>query len=88
MSDKINPNYYKNKTIETIDAIESQLTKDEFIGYLKGQIWKYLARHREKNGIEDIRKAQWYLNKLENMSSGTAYKPGDIKWLKKNDNDC
>jgi hypothetical protein len=67
MSDKINPNYYKNKTIETIDAIESQLTKDEFIGYLKGQIWKYLARHREKNGIEDIRKAQWYLNKLEKM---------------------
>lgn len=56
MTDNINPHYYKNKAIETIDAIESQLTKDEFIGYLKGQIWKYLARHREKNGIEDLKR--------------------------------
>ena len=64
MTDNINPHYYKNKAIETIDAIESQLTKDEFIGYLKGQIWKYLARHREKNGIEDLKKAKWYLDTL------------------------
>jgi len=67
--DKINPSYYKNKTIETIDVIESQLTQEEFVGYLKGQIWKYLARHREKNGHEDIKKAQWYLNKLEKILS-------------------
>ena len=69
MSDKINPSYYKDKEIETIDAIESQLTKDELIGYLKGQVWKYLARHREKNGLEDIKKAQWYLTKLEKILS-------------------
>lgn len=69
MSDKINPTYYKDKSIETIDAIESQLTKDEFIGYLKGQVWKYLSRHRQKNGLEDIKKAQWYLTKLEKILS-------------------
>ena len=69
MIDKINPNYYKNKSIETIDAMESQLTRDEFVGYLKGQVWKYLSRHREKNGLEDIRKAQWYLTKLEKILS-------------------
>ena len=67
--DKINPNYYKNKSIETIDAMESQLTPDEFVGYLKGQVWKYLARHREKNGLEDIRKAKWYMDRLENVLS-------------------
>ena len=44
--DKINPSYYKAKTIETIEAIRSQLSTDEFRGYLKGQIWKYLSRHR------------------------------------------
>ena len=38
--DKINPNYYKAKTIETIEAIRSQLSTDEFRGYLKGQVWK------------------------------------------------
>jgi len=69
MIDKINPNYYKNKSIETIDAMESQLTRDEFVGYLKGQVWKYLSRHREKNGLEDIRKAKWYMDKLEKVLS-------------------
>ena len=62
--DKINPDYYKNKTIETIEVIRNELTSDEFRGYLKGQIFKYLARHRLKNGIEDLKKAQWYMNYL------------------------
>lgn len=62
--DKINPDYYKNKAIETIEVIRNELTSDEFRGYLKGQIFKYLARHRLKNGIEDLKKAQWYMNYL------------------------
>lgn len=62
--DKINPDYYKNKSIETIEVIRNELTSDEFRGYLKGQIFKYLARHRLKNGIEDLKKAQWYMNYL------------------------
>ena len=62
--DKINPDYYKNKAIETIEVIKNELTSDEFRGYLKGQIFKYLARHRLKNGIEDLKKAQWYMNYL------------------------
>jgi len=62
--DNINPNYYKLKAIETIEAIRSQLTDDEFRGYLKGQIWKYLSRHRQKNGVEDLQKAKWYMDYL------------------------
>ena len=62
--DKINPDYYKNKAIETIEVIRNELTSDEFRGYLKGQIFKYLARHRLKNGVEDLKKAQWYMNYL------------------------
>lgn len=62
--DKINPDYYKNKSIETIEVIRNELTSDEFRGYLKGQIFKYLARHRLKNGLEDLKKAQWYMNYL------------------------
>ena len=62
--DKINPDYYKNKSIETIEVIKNELTSEEFRGYLKGQIFKYLARHRLKNGLEDLRKAQWYMNYL------------------------
>lgn len=62
--DKINPNYYKDKPIETIDVIKNELTSEEFRGYLKGQIWKYLSRHRQKNGLEDLQKAKWYMDYL------------------------
>ena len=62
--DKINPNYYKNKPIETIEIIRNELTSDEFRGYLKGQVWKYLSRHRGKNGFEDLQKAKWYMDYL------------------------
>lgn len=61
--DNINPNHYKGD-IECIDAIKSSLFKDAFRGYLKGNIQKYIWRYEEKNGIEDLKKAQWYLNRL------------------------
>lgn len=49
---------------ETIKVQEANLTPDELIGALKFQVHKYLDRHRRKNGLEDIKKAQWYLNRL------------------------
>ena len=63
--DKINPSYYKRGKFETIDVIldiTKHLEGDE--GYLVGNIIKYISRYDEKNGIEDLRKARWYLNKL------------------------
>ena len=56
------PHYNKNK-IECIDAIESA-TDSGFENYLQGNIIKYVWRYRYKNGVEDLEKAQWYLNKL------------------------
>lgn len=65
-----NPPYYK-KTIETCDAILSQLNNDaERVGFLKGQAMKYLCRFGSKKGgelayvIVDCEKANWYINKL------------------------
>ena len=62
MDDKTNPNHYKDKPIQTIKAIQSQLTPDEFIGYLKGSMIKYVSRagfkHPGYDGMrEDISKA-------------------------------
>ena len=57
------PVHYNKAGIETIDALESMLV-DGFDYYLQGNIVKYLWRFRYKNGVEDLRKAQWYLNKL------------------------
>ena len=64
MADKVNkPPHYNQSGIECIDAIQAA-TGDGYEYYLQGNILKYLWRYRYKNGIEDLRKAQWYLNKL------------------------
>lgn len=61
-----NPNHYKgNKGIETIDFIENVLTREEFIGYLRGNIIKYQSRANLKGRKEeDLKKAKWYSDKL------------------------
>lgn len=65
MTDSINhPSHYTNGAIECIDAIESQLTPEEYRGYLKGNIAKYIWRERQKGGIESLEKARWYLDRL------------------------
>lgn len=59
------PHYNHNhKGVECIAAIEAALTPEEFEGYLHGNIMKYIWRYKYKNGVEDLKKAQWYLNKL------------------------
>ena len=57
------PIHYNKAGIETIDALEAMLV-DGFDYYLQGNIVKYLWRFRYKNGVEDLKKAQWSLNKL------------------------
>ena len=58
------PAHYGSGRIECIEYIEDFLTTEEFIGYLRGNIAKYLHRFRYKNGIEDLKKAEWYLGRL------------------------
>ena len=58
MSDKINPSYYRRK-IEVSDFI------DEYdLNYFEGNVIKYVVRHKAKNGLEDLQKAKWYLERL------------------------
>jgi len=57
------PPHYNQAGIECIDAIGAA-TDEGFEYYLQGNIIKYLWRYRYKNGVEDLEKAQWYLNKL------------------------
>lgn len=63
------PSHYTGGDIECIDAIRSALTPEQFEGYLRGNILKYLWRYPDKNGVEDLRKAQWYLNRLIGASA-------------------
>lgn len=59
-----NPPHYQGE-VEAIDAIKSSMTKEQYTGYLKGNIMKYLWRFERKNGIEDLKKANVYLNWLQ-----------------------
>lgn len=63
--DNINhPAHYTQGTVECIDAIESSMTPEEFRGYLKGCLMKYIWRYQHKGGMEDLKKARWYLDRL------------------------
>ena len=59
------PSHYTKGNIECIDAIDSATTgKSGIEAVCVANIIKYLYRYEEKNGIEDVKKAKWYLNKL------------------------
>lgn len=58
------PPHYTDGGIECIEAIEASLTPQEYRGYLKGNIQKYVWREKHKGGTESLKKAQWYLDRL------------------------
>jgi hypothetical protein len=58
------PSHYLDGGIECIEAIEAQLTFEEYRGYLKGNIAKYVWRERHKGGTESLKKARWYLDRV------------------------
>jgi len=55
--------YNQDNCIECIDAIRAALGTG-FKEYLQGNILKYIWRHKYKNGVEDLKKARWYLQRL------------------------
>ena len=63
MSDNANhPDHYNTAKIEAIECIRAALSDDELRGFIKGNVLKYLWREQHKGGIEDIKKAKWYLS--------------------------
>jgi hypothetical protein len=65
-SDPINPQHYKHLPAEAIDIIMAAIAKapSNESAFLQGQVIKYLLRCWSKKGIEDLRKAKWYLDRL------------------------
>ena len=82
MVDLVNrPPHYLQGGIETIDVIESRLTKEEFVGYLKGCKMKYDLRYPFKGAFaQDLDKSEWYKNKLiEVMRDEAAEIPPELE---------
>lgn len=62
---------YNRKGIECIDAIEASMSEEEFKGYLKGNVLKYMWRYSYKGKPEeDLKKARWYHDRLMKIVEG------------------
>lgn len=65
MTDNVNaPAHYAGEGMQVIDAIHAFFGEREYVGFLWGNVVKYVLRYRKKGGVEDLEKARWYLNKL------------------------
>ena len=62
--DAINPSHYKDTEIQFIDAVKAAMTDQQFQGFLRGNVIKYLWRYENKGGKQDLEKAEWYLKRL------------------------
>lgn len=61
------PDHYTFGKYECIDVIEELAKQNDLQGaegFLYGNVIKYLWRYKHKNGIEDLQKAKWYLERL------------------------
>ena len=63
------PSHYTQGNIQCIDAMESAFGKEAVATWCKLNSFKYIWRAEHKNGMEDIDKAIWYLNKFKELSA-------------------
>ena len=78
LAEQVNkPSHYIQGGIECIDAIRAQLSEEEYRGYLRGNIVKYVWRYRGKNKVEDLMKAEVYLGWLMKLEGHSTDKRSD-----------
>lgn len=65
--------HYKTMPVQPWDVMESVLTPEEFVGFLKGNVIKYSMRAGRKEGSDDANKARHYMMKLEEMRNKNAH---------------
>lgn len=64
-NDPINPDHYRTGKVECIDAIEAAtIGKSGIEAVCTANVIKYLYRYEAKNGLQDVLKAKWYMDKL------------------------
>lgn len=69
---QVSGNHYKDMGIQPWTVMEAILTREEFIGYLKGNVIKYAMRQGKKEGSYDAGKAFHYKHKLEEIQEKQA----------------
>ena len=65
-----NPDHYQFDGFEVIDIIRANLTAEQFKGWIKANVIKYVLREQFKEQpLQDVQKAQWYLNLYHDILS-------------------
>ena len=65
------PTHYTQGSVECIDAMKSAFGTAELAAYCKIAAFKYIWRCERKNGVEDVKKAIWYMNKYLELAGDT-----------------
>lgn len=81
MTDNVNhPSHYTQGGVECIDAMEAAtVNKSGAEAVCTSNVIRYLWRYESKNGLEDVKKAQWYLNRLIAELEGPKAEPVECK---------
>lgn len=61
---QVGGDHYAKQSIQPWDYMEACMSEEEFKGYLRGNVIKYVSRYDKKGGLQDIDKAMHYLEKL------------------------
>ncbi len=72
---QIGGEHYKGKAVQPWAAMEAWMTPEEFRGYLRGCVIKYVARCYDKGGVEDLKKAGHYIQKLVEVLEASDPRP-------------
>lgn len=62
------PSHYKGNKFECIDVMLDTFSKEEVEAFCKLNAFKYLYRANKKNGMEDMKKAEWYIKKYNELT--------------------
>lgn len=72
-SQAVNPEHYKTGKFECIDVMLETQGVEAVRGFCICNAFKYLYRHRNKKGLEDVLKARWYLDKYIELADDKQY---------------
>ena len=67
---EVKPEYYHKGGIGVIGFMETKVSVDEMRGFFRGNILKYITRFHDKNGVQDLYKARYYLDRLIELENG------------------
>lgn len=68
------PSHYETGQFECIDVMREALGDEVVKGFCLGNAFKYLYRQKRKNGLEDVKKSKWYLDKYIELYGSSEIK--------------